>query len=68
MVQFNDFFHHLIFIVFTDWMKAVRATSIIGFLLFLVALVMVILKMFVTKDKKPVLFAAIGTAFIGGKK
>lgn len=47
------------------WMKAVRATSIIGFLLFLVALVMVILKMFVTKDKKPVLFAAIGTAFVG---
>lgn len=49
-------------------MKAVRATSILGFLLFLVALVMVILKMFVTKDKKPVLFAAIGTAFVGGKK
>lgn len=49
-------------------MKAVRATSILGFLLFLVALVMVILKMFVTKDKKPVFFAAIGTAFVGGKK
>lgn len=61
-------FHHFIFIVFTDWMKAVRATSIIGFLLFLVAVVMVILKMFVTKDKKSVLFAAIGTAFVGGKK
>lgn len=53
------------YLIVLDWMKAVRATSIIGFLLFLVALVMVILKMFVTKDKKPVLFAAIGTAFAG---
>uniref|UniRef100_A0A8W8N838 Uncharacterized protein n=1 Tax=Magallana gigas TaxID=29159 RepID=A0A8W8N838_MAGGI len=48
-----------------DYMKAVRATSIIGFLSFLVALIMVILKLFVTKDKKAVLFAAIGTAFNG---
>lgn len=41
--------------------------SILGFLSVLVSLVMLILKMFVIKDKKPVVLAAIGTAFVGGK-
>ncbi|XP_052690556.1 uncharacterized protein LOC128168352 [Crassostrea angulata] len=49
----------------SDWFKAVRATSIMGFISLLVALVMTILKMFFMKDKKPIVLAAIGTAFIG---
>lgn len=53
---------------FTDWFKAVRATSILGFISLLVSIVMILLKMFVVKDMKPVLFAAIGAAFVGGKK
>lgn len=53
---------------FTDWFKAVRATSILGFISLLVGIVMILLKMFVVKDMKPVLFAAIGAAFVGGKK
>ncbi|XP_052715822.1 lens fiber membrane intrinsic protein-like [Crassostrea angulata] len=48
-----------------DWLKAVRATSILGLLLVLVALVMLILRMSVMKDKKPALLAAIGTTFVG---
>lgn len=51
--------------IITDWLKAVRATSIMGFISLLVALVMTILKLFFLKDMKPALFAAIGTAFIG---
>lgn len=53
---------------FLDWFKAVRATSILGFISLLVGIVMILLKMFVVKDMKPVLFAAIGAAFVGGKK
>lgn len=52
---------------FTDWFKAVRATSILEFISLLVGIVMILLKMFVVKDMKPVLFAAIGAAFVGGK-
>lgn len=52
---------------FADWLKAVRATSILGLLLVLVALVMLILRMSVMKDRKPALLAAIGTTFVGGK-
>lgn len=48
-----------------DWFKAVRATSILGFISLLVSIVMILLKMFVVKDMKPVLFAAIGAAFVG---
>eukprot|EP00105_Crassostrea_gigas_P009669 XP_011424717.1 PREDICTED: uncharacterized protein LOC105326403 [Crassostrea gigas] len=48
-----------------DWLKAVRATSILGLLLVLVALVMLILRMSVMKDRKPALLAAIGTTFVG---
>uniref|UniRef100_K1PV72 Uncharacterized protein n=1 Tax=Magallana gigas TaxID=29159 RepID=K1PV72_MAGGI len=48
------------------WFKAVRATSILGFISLLVSIVMILLKMFVVKDMKPVLFAAIGAAFVGG--
>lgn len=51
----------------TDWLKGVRATSILGCISLLGALVLTILKMFVMKDKKPILFAAVGTAFVGGK-
>lgn len=54
-------------LLFADWLKAVRATSILGLLLVLVALVMLILRMSVMKDKKPALLAAIGTTFVGGK-
>lgn len=52
---------------FTDWFKAVRATSILGFISLLVGIVMILLKMFVVKDMKQVLFAGIGAAFVGGK-
>lgn len=48
-------------------MKAVRATSILGFISLYVALVVTILKLFFLKDMKPALFAAIGSAFNGGK-
>lgn len=48
-----------------DWFKAVRATSILGFISLLVGIVMILLKMFVVKDMKPVLFAGIGAAFVG---
>uniref|UniRef100_A0A8W8NFH9 Uncharacterized protein n=1 Tax=Magallana gigas TaxID=29159 RepID=A0A8W8NFH9_MAGGI len=50
----------------TDWQKGVRAMSILGFLVLIVAVVMTVLKLFVMKDKKPVLFAGIGTSFAGG--
>lgn len=49
-----------------DWEKGVRAMSILGFLVLIVAVVMTVLKLFVMKDKKPVLFAGIGTSFAGG--
>ncbi|XP_065940680.1 uncharacterized protein [Magallana gigas] len=49
-----------------DWERAVRAMSILGFLVLIVAVVMTVLKLFVMKDKKPVLFAGIGTSFAGG--
>lgn len=52
-------------VVVQDWLKAVRATSILGFLSLLFALVMIILKMFLMKDRKPILLAGIGTAFVG---
>lgn len=48
-----------------DWFNAVRATSILGFISLLVAIVVILLKMFVMKDMKPILFAAIGSAFVG---
>ncbi|XP_052687233.1 uncharacterized protein LOC128166221 [Crassostrea angulata] len=51
--------------IIPDWLKAVRATSSLGFLTLLVALEMTILKLFFLKDMKPALFAAIGTAFMG---
>jgi hypothetical protein len=41
--------------------------SILGFLALVVAVVMTVLKLFVMKDKAPVLLAAIGTSFAGGK-
>lgn len=40
--------------------------SILGFLVLTVAVVMTVLKLFVMKDNKPVLFAGIGTSFAGG--
>lgn len=49
-----------------DWFKAVQAMSILGFLLLIAAVVMTVLKLFVMKDKKPILFAGIGTSFVGG--
>lgn len=49
-----------------DWMEAVQAMSILGFLVLVVAVVMTVLKLFVMKDNKPVLFAGIGTSFAGG--
>ncbi|XP_065940506.1 epithelial membrane protein 2 [Magallana gigas] len=49
-----------------DWMGAVQAMSILGFLVLVVAVVMTVLKLFVMKDNKPVLFAGIGTSFAGG--
>uniref|UniRef100_K1QBJ6 Uncharacterized protein n=1 Tax=Magallana gigas TaxID=29159 RepID=K1QBJ6_MAGGI len=49
----------------TNWLEAVRATSILGSLLVLAAIVMLILRMFVMQDRNPVLFAAIGTTFVG---
>ncbi|XP_052702574.1 uncharacterized protein LOC128179205 [Crassostrea angulata] len=49
-----------------DWFKAVQAMSILGFLVLIVAVVMTVLKLFVMKDNKPVLFAGIGTSFAGG--
>ncbi|XP_062603493.1 uncharacterized protein LOC134265263 [Saccostrea cucullata] len=48
-----------------DWFKAVRAMSILGFLVLVVAAIMTVLKLFVLKDMKPILFVAIGTAFAG---
>lgn len=51
----------------TGWFELVRAFSILGLLLLIVAVVMTVLKLFVMKDKKPVLFAGIGTSFAGGK-
>lgn len=65
-VSFSTCLFELVFI--SDWFKAVRATGILGFISLLVGIVMILLKMFVVKDMKPVLFAAIGAAFVGGKK
>lgn len=65
--HFSNVCEDVFLLSLTDWFKAVRATSIMGFISLLVALVMTILKMFFMKDKKPIVLAAIGTAFIGGK-
>lgn len=67
-MHFESFSTCLFELFFLDWFKAVRATSILGFISLLVGIVMILLKMFVVKDMKPVLFAAIGSAFVGGKK
>jgi hypothetical protein len=50
----------------TDWLKAAQAMAILALLVLVVALVTTILKLFVMKDKKPLLFAAIGSSFAGG--
>lgn len=67
-MHFESFSTCLFELFFLDWFKAVRATSILGFISLLVGIVMILLKMFVVKDMKPVLFVAIGAAFVGGKK
>lgn len=67
-MHFESFSTCLFELFFLDWFKAVRATSILGFISLFVGIVMILLKMFVVKDMKPVLFAAIGAAFVGGKK
>ncbi|XP_048781320.1 uncharacterized protein LOC125683866 [Ostrea edulis] len=48
-----------------DWFKAVQALSIMGLLSLLLAVVMVVLKLFVLKDSKAVIFVAIGASFAG---
>lgn len=53
---------------FTDWLEAAQAMGSLAFLALLVAVVTTILKLFVMKDKKPLLFAAIGSSFAGGNK
>lgn len=50
-----------------DWFKVVRVISILGFVLFLVVFVVIILKLFFFKDMKLVLFVVIGSVFNGGK-
>ena len=55
-------------IFFTGWFSAVKAMTILGLLALLVALGMAIMKLFVLKDSKIVLLAAVGSAFAGGKK
>ena len=55
-------------IISTGWFSAVKAMTILGLLALLVALGMTIMKLFVLKDGKVVLFAAVGSAFAGGKK
>ena len=52
----------------TGWFSAVKAMTILGLLALLVALGMAIMKLFVLKDSKIVLFVAVGSAFAGGKK
>lgn len=51
----------------TDFLEPVRATAIVGFITLLFALVLIILKKFVIKDKKNILFVAIVSTFVGGK-
>ena len=58
---------HAIFIS-TGWFSAVKAMTILGLLALLVALGMAIMKLFVLKDSKIVLLAAVGSAFAGGEK
>eukprot|EP00105_Crassostrea_gigas_P029614 XP_011451605.1 PREDICTED: uncharacterized protein LOC105345225 [Crassostrea gigas] len=48
-----------------DFLEPVRATAIVGFISLLFALVLIILKIFVMKDKKNILFVAIGSTFVG---
>lgn len=50
-----------------DWIKVVRVVSILGFILFYVVFVVIILKLFFFKDMKLVLFVVIGSVFNGGK-
>lgn len=57
----------IFFFHWTDWLELVRATAIVGFISLLFALVLIILKIFVMKDKKNILFVAIGSTFVGGK-
>ncbi|XP_062584113.1 uncharacterized protein LOC134245888 [Saccostrea cucullata] len=51
---------------YKDDINAVRAMGILGLLVLVVAVIMTVLKLFVLKEKKPVLFGAVGTAFAGG--
>lgn len=55
-----------LFLYLTDRLEPVRATVIIGSISLLIALVLLILKIFVMKDKKNILFLAIGSTFVGG--
>lgn len=55
------------FLNWTDFLEPVRATAIVGFISLLFALVLIILKIFVMKDKKNILFVAIGSTLVGGK-
>ncbi|XP_062579867.1 uncharacterized protein LOC134241861 [Saccostrea cucullata] len=50
---------------YTDDLNAVRAMGILGLLVLVVAVIMTVLKMFVLKEKKSILFGAVGTAFAG---
>ncbi|XP_061166005.1 uncharacterized protein LOC133174894 [Saccostrea echinata] len=49
----------------TDWLEAVRAMSILGFLALLVSAVATALKLFIMNEQKPILIVAIVTAFAG---
>jgi hypothetical protein len=51
----------------TSGWKAAGALEVIAFLSMLVAVVLLILKMFFMKDKPPLRIAAIVCCFIGGK-
>ncbi|XP_061166775.1 uncharacterized protein LOC133175647 [Saccostrea echinata] len=48
-----------------DWLKASQAFAVLAFICYLAAVVCSALKLFVLKDKKIILFAAIGAVFVG---
>ncbi|XP_062580093.1 uncharacterized protein LOC134242090 [Saccostrea cucullata] len=50
---------------YTDDINAARAMGILGLLVLVAAAIMTVLKLFVLKDMKPILFGAIGSALAG---
>lgn len=56
------------FSIITAWVEAAQGMEVLGFLCLLAALVTVIVKLFVVKDKPVLKWVVVGCLVVGGKK